>query len=37
MAAAEAGEVYCMRVLVKKLGCAQDKVTVEILVYVCAL
>ena len=40
MAAATAGEVDCMRVLVKELGCnkdAQDKVTVQILVYVCVL
>ena len=34
MAAAEAGEVDCMRVLVKELGCnkdAQDKVTILVL------
>ena len=40
MAATKAGEVDCMRVLVKELGCnkdAQDKVTVQILVYVRAL
>ena len=40
MAAAEAGEVDCMRVLVKELGCnkdAQNKVTVQILMYsMCA-
>ena len=38
MAAAEAGEVDCMRVLVKELGCnkdAQDKVTLQVLMHVC--
>ena len=38
MEAAEAGEVDCMRVLVKELGCskdAQDKVRVQMLIYFC--
>ena len=38
MEAAEAGEVDCMRVLVKELGCskdAQDKVRVQMLINFC--
>ena len=38
MEAAEAGEVDCMRVLVKELGCskdAQDKVREQMLIYFC--